>query len=74
MATDNIEQLRIQLAALEAAQLSSVLSVRFEDQQVTYRTADDMIKVIEYLRRRIYQLENPHAARTRYSVARFTCR
>jgi hypothetical protein len=73
MAND-LESLKIQLASLEQAQLSSVLSVRFEDQQVTYRSAEDMIKVIEYLRRRIYQLENPHAARTRYSVARFTCR
>lgn len=73
MATE-LETLKGQLQAMEAAQLSNVLSVRFEDQQVTYRSADDMIKMMEYLRRRISQLENPLANRTRYSVARFTCR
>lgn len=73
MATE-IETLRGQLTSMESAQLSGVLSVRFEDQQVTYRSADDMIKMMEYLRRRIRELENASANRSRYSVARFSCR
>ena len=73
MATE-LERMKTQLAALESAQLSNVQSIRWEDQQITYRSVEEMITAIQYLRRRIYQLENPHATRTRYSVARFTCR
>lgn len=73
MATE-LEKLKANLATLEASQMSNVLSVRFEDQQVTYRSVDEMIKAMEYMRRRIHQLENPLAAKTRFSVARFTCR
>lgn len=73
MATE-LELLRTQLTTLEAAQVSNVQSVRFEDQQVTYKSADDMIKQMDYLRRRIAQLENAAANRSRFSVARFTCR
>lgn len=73
MATE-LELLRTQLAALDSKMPSDVQSVRFEDQQITYQTVKEQIEAREYLRRRIRELENAAAGRTRYSVARFSCR
>lgn len=72
MATE-LERLKAQLAAMQALPLG-VLSVRFEDQQVTYSSADDLIKAMEYLRKKISQIENPGAPRARVALADFRCR
>lgn len=70
-----LERLKNQLAAIEGKPFSGVQSVRMGNDQVTYRTADEMIKLMEYMRSRIAELESGSlAGPVRYSLARFVCR
>lgn len=70
-----LERMKSQLSSMEGKPFSGVQSVRFGDEQVTYRTADELIKLMEYMRARIAELESAGTPRSvRYSLARFVCR
>lgn len=59
-----LAQAQAQLDALLAAQSSQSLSVRYGDRQVTYRSATEIIDLINYWRREIATLERRAAGRS----------
>jgi hypothetical protein len=68
-----LAQAQAQLDALLAAQSSQSLSVRYGDRQVTYRSATEIIDLINYWRREIATLERRAAGRSglSYRLASF---
>lgn len=72
--TQTLDDMRLQLAELERRAAGAVSSVRTPEQQVTYRTTDEMIKAMNYLRARIAELECPEASSFRPALARFVCK
>lgn len=71
--TTEVEQLKAQLSKLESRPFTGAQTVRFGDQQVTYRSAEDLIKLMDYLRRRIDELQVPTASRVSFALADFRC-
>lgn len=71
--TTEVDLLKAQLARLQSRPFSGAETVRFGDQSVTYRSVDDMIKLMDYLRRRIDELQVPTASRVSVALADFRC-
>lgn len=71
----NAEQIQAQINALECAMGRNVLSVQFADERVQYRSVQEMIAQLEYLRGRLTKIQQPAGQSSlRYSLARFNCR
>lgn len=63
-----LAQAQAKLDALMAANESASLSVRYADRQVTYRSAGEIIDLINYWRREVARLSRVAAGRPSLSV------
>jgi hypothetical protein len=63
-----LAQAQAQLDALMVATASQSLTVHYGDRTVTYRSADDLIKLITFWERRVVELTNAAAGVPRHNI------